>query len=165
MKKLDEIMELMADEMADFKISILKLELLSKKLNEMSIPISTAAIDESLQSFLQKQEEANEVKNKLLRDIHDKLERATLIPNYILVLFGSILILLLSGLGYFIYAHKSIEEERTEIYRTITESNLESYSKLISTNPELKNKYVNKFRLNVKKKCISSNSAFHRFYF
>ena len=50
MKKLDEIMELMADEMADFKVSILKLDLLSKKLNKMSISISTAAIDENLKS-------------------------------------------------------------------------------------------------------------------
>ncbi|AVR44807.1 hypothetical protein C7S20_05725 [Christiangramia fulva] len=143
MKKLDEIMELMADEMADFKTSLEKLEALSKGLNEMSIPISTAAIDENLQSFLQKQEEANEVKNELLRDINDKLERASLIPNYILVLFGSILILLLSGLGYFIYSSKISEEEKFQIYRTISKSELESYQIFFSENPEIKEDYCN----------------------
>ena len=143
MKKLDEIMELMADEMADFKISLLKLELLSKKLNEMSIPISTAAIDENLKSFLQKQEEADELKNELLRDIKVKLERASLIPNYILVLCGSILILLLSGLGYFIYSSKITEEVKFHIYRTISESELKSYQIFFSENPKLKEDYCN----------------------
>ena len=143
MKKLDEIMELMADEMADFKVSILKLELLSKELNKMSIPISTAAIDENLKSFLQNQEEANDLKNELLRDIKIQLKRASLIPNYILVLFGSILILLLSGLGYFIYSAKIIEEEKFQIYRTISESKLESYQIFFSENPEIKEDYCN----------------------
>ena len=143
MKKLDEIMELMADEMADFKTSLEKLEALSKELNEMSIPISTAAIDENLQSFLQKQEEDNELKNELLRDINIQLERANLIPTYILVLFGSILVLLISGLGYFIYANKNIEEEKFQIYRTISESELESYQIFFSENPEIKEDYCN----------------------
>ena len=143
MKKLDEIMELMADEMADFKISLLKLELLSKKLNKMSIPISTAAIDENLKSFLQKQEEANELKNELFRDISLQLEKARLIPNYILLLFASILILLISALGYFIYSNKNKEEEKLKIYRTISESELEFYQIFFSENPEIKEDYCN----------------------
>ena len=143
MKKLDEIMELMADEMADFKVSILKLEVLSKELNERSIPISTAAIDENLKSFLQKQEEANELKNELFRDINDKLERARLIPNYVFVWYASILVLLIFGLGYFIYANKNIEEEKFQIYRTISESELESYQIFFSVNPEVKDDYCN----------------------
>jgi hypothetical protein len=143
MKKLDEIMELMADEMADFKVSVLKLELLSKELNERSIPISTAAIDENLKSFLQKQEEANELKNELFRDINDKLERASLIPNYVFIWYASILVLLISGLGYLIYANKNIEEEKFQIYRTISESELESYQIFFSENPEIKEDYCN----------------------
>ncbi|MCP9199250.1 hypothetical protein MKO06_04980 [Gramella sp. GC03-9] len=141
MKKLDEIMELMADEMADFKTSLEKLEALSKELNEMSIPISRAAIDENLQSFLQKQEEGKEVKNELLRDINDKLERASLIPNYIIVLIGSILLLLLSGLGYLYYSNKVKEEEKFQIYRTISESELKSYLIFFAENPEIKENY------------------------
>jgi hypothetical protein len=150
MKKLDEIMELMADEMADFKVSLLKLELLSKELNEMSIPISTAAIDENLKSFLQKQEEANELKNELLRDINDKLERASLIPNYVFVWYASILVLLIFGLGYFIYSSKTTEEEKNEIYRTISESELEYYQIFLSENPEINEDYCNWLELSFK---------------
>ena len=143
MKKLDEIMELMADEMADFRVSILKLELLSKKLNEMSIPISTAAIDKNLKNFLQRQEEANELKNELLRDIKDKLERASLIPNYVFIWYASILILLLSGLGYFFYSSKKTEKEKFKIYRTLSESELESYQIFFSENTQIKEEFCN----------------------
>lgn len=143
MKKLDEIMELMADEMADFKTSLEKLEALSKELNEMSVPISTAALDENLKNFLQKQEEANKLKTELLRDINDKLERAGLISNYVFVWYASILFLLVSGIGYLIYANKNIEEEKFQIYRTISKLELESYQIFFSENPEIKEDYCN----------------------
>ena len=45
MKKLDEIMELMTDEMADFKESVLQLKEYSKELQNMSIPITTEALE------------------------------------------------------------------------------------------------------------------------
>lgn len=143
MKKLDEIMELMADEMADFKTSLAKLEALSKELNEMSIPISTAAIDEKLKSFLQKQEETNELKNELLRDINDKLERASLIPNYVFIWYASILVLLIFGLGYFIYSDKITKEEKFKLYQTISESELDNYQIFFFENPEIKEDYCN----------------------
>ncbi len=143
MKKLDEIMELMADEMADFKTSLEKLEALSKELNETSISISTAVIDENLKSFLQKQEEANELKNELLRDINDKLEHASLIPKYVFVWYAGILVLLISGLGYFIYTSKITEEEKFHIYRTLSELELKSYQIFLSENLEIKEEYCN----------------------
>ena len=64
MKKLDEIMELMTDEMADFKVAILKLELLSKQISTLSIPISTEALDNNLNTFLEKQEKENRLKDE-----------------------------------------------------------------------------------------------------
>ena len=141
MKKLDEIMELMADEMADFKNSLLKLEVLSKQLNEMSIPISTAAIDENLKSFLKTQRQADKMKDEILSDITTRLGKASLIPKYILVLFGSCLLLLLSMLGYFVYSNKIIEEQKLEMYRSISESKIQSYHIYYSENPELKDEY------------------------
>ncbi len=143
-------MELMADEMADFKTSLEKLEALSKELNEMSIPISTAAIDENLQRFLVKQEQANDQKNELLKDVNIQLKKASLIPNYILVLFGSVLVLLLSGLGYFIYSAHTAKDKKFEIYQIISESELESYRNYFSENPEIKEEYCNWLELSHK---------------
>ncbi len=103
MKKLDEIMELMTDEMADFKAAILQLKEHSKELQNMSIPISTEALEKHLKDFLKGQEEENQLKINTLKEINGKLQGAALIPRYILVLFGSIIIILLFLLMYFIF--------------------------------------------------------------
>ena len=50
MKKLDEIMELMADEMADFKKSLLQLQKISDELQNHSIPINTEVLEKHLHS-------------------------------------------------------------------------------------------------------------------
>ena len=86
MKKLDEIMELMADEMVDFKAAILKLELLSKQLCDLSIPISTEALEKNLNIFLTQQQKENNLKDQVLKEIERKLEHARIIPNYLLIL-------------------------------------------------------------------------------
>ena len=141
MKKLDEIMELMADEMADFKASLLRLEELSKQLDELSVPISTEAIDKNLERFIETQREAHTFKDQLLKDINNKLTRANLIPNSMLVLFGSCLLFLLSMLGYLVYSNQISEEQKLEMYRSISESEIRSYQIYFSENPELKDDY------------------------
>ena len=141
MKKLDEIMELMTDEMADFKVSLLRLEELSKQLGELSIPISTEAIDKNLERFIETQRAADTIKDELLRDINNKLKGASLIPKYILVLFGSCFLILLLLLGHFVYSNKVSEEQKLELYRTISESEIRSYHIYFSENPELKKNY------------------------
>lgn len=143
MKKLDEIMELMTDEMADFKASLLRLEELSKQLGELSMPISTEAIDKNLQRFLETQREAATIKDELLKDINSKLKGASLIPKYMLVLFGGCFLLLLLLLGHFIYSNKTIEEQKLELYRSISESEIQSFHIYHSENPEIKEDYCN----------------------
>ncbi len=105
MKKLDEIMELMADEMADFKNALLDLRTLKNELDEKSIPISTEALDNHLQSFLKKQEEIQEYQADVLKGIDQKLKKAIHIPKYILILFGSALLILICLNGYLIFSN------------------------------------------------------------
>jgi len=103
MKKLDEIMELMTDEMADFKESVLQLKKHSKEFQNMSIPITTEAFEKHLKIFLKDQEEENQLKIDILKEINRKLQATVIIPKYILVLFGSIIIILLFLLMYSIF--------------------------------------------------------------
>ncbi|QYA24989.1 hypothetical protein G3I01_05510 [Gramella sp. MT6] len=103
MKKLDEIMELMTDEMTDFKAAILQLKEYSKELENMSIPITTEVLDKHLNDFLKDQKEENDLKIDTLKEINGKLQGAILIPKYILLLFGGIIIILLFLLMYFIF--------------------------------------------------------------
>ncbi len=133
-------MELMADEMADFKTSILKLQLISKQLFDLSIPISTEAIEKHLNIFLEKQEAENQLKDDILKSIDKKLEHAFILPNYILIIFGILGILMLGLLGYFGYTTQAAKEEKFEVYQMIMNSE-NRYQEYFSEYPELKEGY------------------------
>jgi len=141
MKKLDEIMELMTDEMEDFKVAILKLELLSKQLSTLSIPISTEVLEKNLDSFLEKQEEENRLKDDVLKEIEKKLKYARIIPNYLLILVCLLGVILLSLLGYFGYSLKERQNEKFELYQILMETNKERYQEYFSKNPKVQDDF------------------------
>ena len=141
MKKLDEIMELMADEMKDFKTAVLELQKLSGQLAEMSIPISTEALEKNLNAFLQKQEAEKERTDEILKEIDRKLRHARIIPNYLLILFGILGILTLGLLGYFGYSNNNSQQENFEVYRTIMESQNKSYEDYFAAYPKIQEAY------------------------
>ncbi|MDT0649904.1 DUF6730 family protein [Autumnicola edwardsiae] len=141
MKKLDEIMELMADEMADFKTTILELQRLSDKLFDLSIPITTEALEKELNIFLKKQETESQQRDEILKGIDKKLKNARLIPNYLLILFGIMGILALSLIGYFSYTSKEKTEQNFEVHRMIMESQNKLYEDYFAAYPEIQEAY------------------------
>ncbi|MBZ9630973.1 hypothetical protein LB465_09290 [Salegentibacter sp. LM13S] len=141
MKKLDEIMELMADEMKDFKTAVLELQKLSEQLVMMSIPISTEALEKNLSIFLHKQKAEKERTDEILKEIDRKLKHARIIPNYLLILFGILGILALGLVGYFGYSNNNKQQENFEVYRTIMESQNKSYEDYFAANPEIHQAY------------------------
>ncbi|MDX1426877.1 MULTISPECIES: DUF6730 family protein [Salegentibacter] len=141
MKKLDEIMELMADEMDDFKTAVLELQKLSGQLVKMSIPISTEALEKNLNTFLQKQELEKEKTDEILKEIDRKLKRARIIPNYLLILLGISGIIALGSVGYFGYTSQEKVEENFEVYRTIMESQNKHYEDYFAAYPEIQEAY------------------------
>ncbi|MDT0641237.1 DUF6730 family protein [Zunongwangia sp. F363] len=141
MKKLDEIMELMADEMADFKKAVLKLQLLCGQLFELSIPISTEALQNNLAAFLKKQEAQSQERDEILRSIDKKLKNARLIPDYLLVLFIILGITALGLIGYFSYSANAQREESFEVYRVITKSDDQLQQDFFASYPEIKEEY------------------------
>ncbi|WP_034919125.1 DUF6730 family protein [Gillisia sp. CAL575] len=142
MKKLDEIMELMTDEMEDFKVAILKLEQLSKQLCDLSIPIGTEALDKNLNSFLEKQKQENSLKDEVLKNIDKKLKHARIIPNYLLILVCSLGIISLSLLGYFGYSLIARQNDKFELYQIFTETNNEKYQEYLLKNPEIEDDFI-----------------------
>ena len=98
MKKLDDIMELLTDEINGFQNSIKKLEGLSKGLNE--VKVDTSKLEYHLKEHLRHQERIQSNNNRTFNDINKKLKRAKLIPKWLLVLFLSLLIILNMVMGY-----------------------------------------------------------------
>ncbi|MCM4158554.1 hypothetical protein FHG64_13295 [Antarcticibacterium flavum] len=141
MKKLDEIMELMADEMADFKSAVLQLQLLSKQLKELSIPISAEALEKNLNQFLERQELESQARDEILKSINQKLKNARIIPNYLLILFGALGVFVLGVIGYLSYSTKAQQEESLKIYRTILQSEHQLQEDFFSAYPKVKAEY------------------------
>ncbi len=141
MKKLDEIMELMADEMKDFKTAVLELQKLSEQLVKLSIPISTEALEKNLNTFLQKQEAEKQKTDEILMEIDRKLKHAKVIPNYLLILFGISGIIALGSVGYFGYTSKENVEENFEVYQAIMESQNRHYEDYFAAYPEIQEAY------------------------
>jgi len=134
-------MELMADEMADFKTAVLELQKLSEQLVKMSIPISTEALEKNLNIFLLKQQSEKEKSDEILKEIDRKLKHARIIPNYLLILFGILGILALSLVGYFGYSNNNTQQENFQVYRTIKESQNKSYEDYFAAYPEIYQAY------------------------
>nr|WP_298995532.1 DUF6730 family protein [uncultured Allomuricauda sp.] len=98
MKKLDDIMELLTDEINGFQNSIKKLEGLSKGLNE--VKADTSKLEYHLKEHLRRQERIQSLNKVTYNDINKKLKRAKLIPKWLLVIFLSLLIILSMVIGY-----------------------------------------------------------------
>lgn len=141
MKKLDEIMELMSDEMADFEINVHHLQQLNKELESQSIPISTAALEVKLQEFLTRQIEMNLEKDKAVLDIKSEIKKSNIIPKNILTLFATVLLLLLTAGGYFGYQNHFQKSRVIELYEMVLESETENYNRFFSEYPKLKEDY------------------------
>ena len=134
-------MELMTDEMADFKAAVLELREHSKELQDMSIPITTEALEKNLKIFLEKQEEKSRLKDDVLKSIDKKLKYAMLMPRYLLVIFGILGILMLGLLGYFGYTARSIKEENFEMYWMMIKLENDQYEEYFLEKPELEDDY------------------------
>ena len=98
MKKLDDIMELLTDEINGFQNSIKKFEGLSKGLNE--VKVDTSKLEYLLKEHLRHQERVQSQNMRTLNNIDKKLKRAKHIPKWLLVLFLSVLIIQSLAIGY-----------------------------------------------------------------
>ncbi|SFN30487.1 DUF6730 family protein [Salegentibacter flavus] len=120
MKKLDEIMELMADEMADFKSSLESLEDLSNKLHKTSVPLSTEVLEKHLNSFLKIQKQKENARTGNLELILSKLERAYILPKSLARLLLSILLALLISFSYLTYKLIESQNENRELNKLLS---------------------------------------------
>ena len=111
MKKLDEIMELMADEMKDFEESLLQLKKMTDELQSRSIPISTEVMEKQLSSFFQKHQEKDAWIAEKFNAIDEKLKKAYILPKSLGIVLGSFFILLITLIGYLTYKLMETKDE------------------------------------------------------
>ena len=117
MKILDEIMELMVDEMKDFKVGLSQLQKMTDELQSRSIPISTEVLERNLNLFFQKQQEKEDIAAEKLTAIDEKLRNAYILPRNLGIIFGCFLILLISLMGYLSFEVVESQNAKNEAYQ------------------------------------------------
>ena len=140
MKKLDEIMELMTDEMDEFKKGLLQLQKLSNELHNRSIPITTEVLEKQLSFFFQKQEKKDVLTGEALKSIDQKLKKTYILPKSVGILFGSFLILLVTLIGYLTFLVVESEKEINSSYLNAEEESA-IFSNYLLEKPEIKAEY------------------------
>ena len=103
MKKIDDIMELLTDEIEGFNTSISKLEELSKNFDNLKIEADASTIEYFVDDFMKSQKRTLDWYAKQLDEIHEKIRVARVRPKWeakvIYMLFG-IMTIAFSYLGY-----------------------------------------------------------------
>ncbi|GMN08659.1 hypothetical protein MTsPCn5_40510 [Croceitalea sp. MTPC5] len=115
MKKIDEIMELLTEEINGFHKSIEKLEDLSKNLNEVKVKADTSNIEYHLKEHLRKQERVESQNQRTLKELNQKLKGVKLIPKWLLGLFLSVLIMLTIVIGYLSFQVVQLDKDKVAI--------------------------------------------------
>nr|WP_299168825.1 DUF6730 family protein [uncultured Allomuricauda sp.] len=116
MKKMDEIMELLTDEINGFQKSIEKLEGLSKDLKEVKVKADTSNMEYHIKEHLRKQEGILYQSQGTLNEINKKLKRTKLIPKWLLALFLSTLLMLSIVIGYLSFQMVQSNKDETTIH-------------------------------------------------
>ncbi|WP_350290513.1 DUF6730 family protein [uncultured Croceitalea sp.] len=124
MKKMDEIMELLTEEINGFKKSIEKLEGLSNNLNEVKVKADTSKVEYYIKEHLRGQERIQSLNQRSIKEINQKLKRAKIIPKWLLVLFLSAIIMLSMVITYLSF--KVVQNEKvmktTQIEKAVIEN-------------------------------------------
>ncbi|WP_036385299.1 DUF6730 family protein [Muricauda sp. MAR_2010_75] len=116
MKKMDEIMELLTEEIDGFNRSIEKLEDLYKKQDNTTIKVDSSKIEYYVKDFIGQQQEAMATYERKVGEITQKIKSAMLFPKWLTALFFVVLSITVLTLGYFGYHFIQFEENRKKAF-------------------------------------------------
>ncbi|MFS4469051.1 DUF6730 family protein [Maribacter sp. 2210JD10-5] len=114
MKKMEEMMELLTEEIEGFHKSISKLEALSKNFKDLKIKADTSSIENYIKSLTKEQKKAINIYKEKTTEIKQGLRSARIIPNWLATLFCVLLSIQVLSLSYFGY-HFIHFEERNKV--------------------------------------------------
>ncbi len=116
MKKMDEIMELLTEEIEGFNRSIGKLEELSKKWDSLNIKADSSNIEYYIKDFLRQQGRILEIYKKRTVETNLRIKSATLVPRWLITLCCIAICTLMLTLGYFGYHFIQFEKIKEEAF-------------------------------------------------
>lgn len=117
MAKIDELTELLTEELNEFKISITKLEAVSKKIKDVKVFADTSNIEFLLKEHLKNEEWIVERQRKEIGEINNKIKKAKVIPKWLIVLYSLPAVLAFVTMGYCGYKVYSFETQNKTAYK------------------------------------------------
>ena len=116
MKKMDEIMELLADEIDGFNRSIKKLEGLSKKWDGLQVKADSSNIEYHIKEHLRATERSMERYNGQIGEIREEIKKAQFTPKWLMPMILTASTTALICLLYFGYHFVQLEDKRLEAF-------------------------------------------------
>ncbi|SEB97501.1 MULTISPECIES: DUF6730 family protein [Maribacter] len=149
MAKIDDLAELLVEEISDFKVQLQRMEELSVQLQLIKIKPDITTIQSAISAPLKEQELILKNQNKELGKITKKLTKSNHYPNWLLILFSTILLSCFLFIGISIFQLKQVEESNQEYYIKGQKEVINHFNKFIESNPEAKEMYQ-KWETNLK---------------
>lgn len=135
-KKLDEIMELLTDELDGFNKALVKLQRLTKNVEDIKIMPDTTEIEEMLGTHLNQEKERTSRLQESIRSLEDRLSRASVISNLQKWLHYSIWAVSFVIIGYLAFRVSRIRELQEESFERGQKEIIENLEGYFGEHPE-----------------------------
>ncbi len=116
MKKMEEMMELLTDEIEGFHKTINKLERLSENFNDLKIKADTSSIEYQIKGILKGQRKAMTLYKEKTTEIKQGLKSARITPNWLATLFCITVSIYILSTSYIAYHFIHFEDRNKAAY-------------------------------------------------
>lgn len=136
MKKMEEFMELLTDEMAGFDGSVKKLEALYRKLDTIKVKADSTNIEYLIKEFLSKQKRRMTHLEKRIDEQHTKIKASRGLPEWLLTLYAIGLLLPLFAIGYFGYQGYGLQGQKRKAFEQGQQHIIDHFGDYFEEHPE-----------------------------
>ncbi len=136
MKKWEEMMELLTDELAGFDNSVKKLETLCKNLDTIKVKADSSNIEYRLKEFLEEQQHRMNWLEKQLGEQQTQIGASRGLPKWLLTLYAIGMLLPLFAIGYFGYQGYNLQEQKRQAFEQGQNQIIERFTWYFDERPE-----------------------------
>ena len=141
MAKIDDLAELLVEELSDFKTQLHKMEQLSKELKTIPLSPDLREMKSVLSISLKQQEELSVEQHKKISELITKLSMSNHYPNWIIILFATLLLCCFLLTSFAIYNLNSISETNLEYYEKGQDEVISHFNSFLKDNQETNEAY------------------------
>lgn len=141
MAKIDDLAELLVEELSDFKTQLYKMEQLSKELKTIPLSPDLREMKSVWSISLKQQEELSVKQHKKISELITKLSMSNHYPNWIIILFATLLLCCFLLTSFAIYNLNSISETNLEYYEKGQDEVISHFNSFLKDNQETNEAY------------------------